>query len=118
MPARKRRPRAGGPDRWATLNVFADEQLKALTRKTGSGNAAVVWLVLFRNADGRTGLVRRVTVVELADRTGLAENTVRSAVKALLGAGLLRVHKPGLVPVYELAHVRRGGAGSPSTVEG
>ncbi|MFO0848376.1 MAG: helix-turn-helix domain-containing protein [Gemmataceae bacterium] len=82
-------------DRFATLNAFVDHDMAALVRATGSGNVVAVWAVLFRHADRRDGRVKGASIGHLALRTGLARNTVRRAVRALLDCGaLVKVDPP------------------------
>jgi hypothetical protein len=95
-------------DRWATLNLFARNDLAELTAETGSTSAGVVWFVLFSLADGRTGLVRGASLSGLARMTALDRNTVRRAVRKLLDRGALSVHdRAGGVPVYYLNHLTK-----------
>jgi len=100
------KPPAGPrPDRWATLNTFVDERLAGLVIETGSAAVIAVWLLLYRQADGRTGRVSRLGSRRVAELTGLARNTARVALRALIQAGIIA---PGSrAGEYTVAHVFR-----------
>jgi len=112
---RRARVKDGRPrlDRFGTLRAFIENVLAGLTEDGAS--TPLVWFVLFGWADGRDGTIRGASIMRLARVTGLAENTVRAAMRKLLAEEMIVVEKPGRVPVYRMPHMR---AADPSMVEG
>ena len=102
----KRRPGRGEPPpeeigRFETHHAFVD----ALSDWTPNGLAVpLLWFVLWDMCQGQTGLIYGASIARLAKVTGMAENTIRPALKALKDAKFLTVEKDGKVPVYRLKH--------------
>jgi len=94
-----------------TFGSFVDEKLARLTVETGSGNAGLVWLILFTLAGGRIGPIRGVTATGLARQSGLVRNAVRDALRELRERGYLRVESEGRVPVYFLSPLTKARKG-------
>ena len=85
---------------FSLLNVVVDDGLLGRVRRDcKDGNAALVWLVLFRKSwwGGESqGYCQGVSVRWIAKVLGLSLTTVRRAVKGLKEAGYIDVLKGGL----------------------
>ena len=106
--AKSKRPHPRGsprPDRFATHRRFVNDEVPRLKKATGSSSAGLALLMIWDWADGRTGHVKGLSVTRLADAMCVEENTARAALAAIVAAKLLKVIKPGKVPVYELSHI-------------
>lgn len=79
----KRDPKRKTADRFAVLNAFVDTTMHGLTKAE-----IATWLCLYR--DTKRGTVR-TSQADIARRSGLSVRSVKSAVKSLTAAGLLRV---------------------------
>ncbi len=88
----KARSRGRTARRFGVLNAFVDVTLRQV-----DSTAAVVWLILFRDAKPN-GLVR-TSQADLARRAGLSVSTIYRAVCRLRGLGLLTVVRKGRLNV-------------------
>lgn len=99
-------------DRFVTLNTFVDRCVAKLAEETGSSNASLLWFVLFRLANGKTGFIPRGSASErqLSKLTGLSRMTVRRAIQKLKESELLFVEQGSTVrqaPSYRLWHAAK-----------
>jgi DNA-binding transcriptional ArsR family regulator len=75
--------------RFRDFNDFVDCSLATLTP-----SAVAAWLVIFRDVKADTGLAR-VGQADIARRAGVTDRTVRTALRELVDAGLLKVVRQG-----------------------
>ena len=91
-------------ERFAVFNAFADHSLPPRSRAE-----IVVWLLLWR--DTKPDGLARTSQADLARRAGIAERTVRRAIKSLRQVGLLSVaYRGGLrrgVSTYRIRPLTR-----------
>jgi len=88
---RKRHPGERGKvnaARWAMLNRFVDKHIQTLPP-----SAALIWLALFRHADGKGQVSRALSMLE--KDTALSRNTIKKSIGALESSGLLSVSIKG-----------------------
>ena len=74
--------------RWAMLNRFVDKHMQTLP-----SSAALIWLALFRHADGKGQVSRALSMLE--KDTGISRNTIKKGIVALEAAGLISVFVKG-----------------------
>jgi hypothetical protein len=86
----QRRTRTSAPGRFHVLNAFVDLHLATM-----SNTAAVVWLILFR--DTKPNGQACTSQGDLARRAGVSSRTVRTALRTLIEARLVRVVRRGSV---------------------
>ncbi len=97
----RREPPSEEIGRFETHHAF----VAALPDLTPSGLAVpLLWFVLWDMCQGHTGLIYGASIARLAKLTGMAENTIRPALKVLRDEKFLTVEKDGKVPVYKLKH--------------
>ena len=87
----KARPPPGKQERWSVFNAFVDASMMSLNR-----SELAVWLVLFRDTKGDTGLAR-TGQTDLARRCGCSVRAVRTAIQSLQDKGFIEVVRLGRI---------------------
>ncbi len=77
------KPKRQGYGRWEMFNRFVDLTINELTP-----SQRVVWLTMFRRADGKENTLES-SVRVLASQTGLTDKTVQQAIASLVKQGWL-----------------------------
>jgi hypothetical protein len=94
-------PRSSGRQRFADINGFVDNTMSTFTR-----SEIAVWLVLWRDTKP-DGLVR-TSQKDIGRRAGASDRAVRTALRKLIGAGLVKVTRKGRLGAGPSAYRVRG----------